>query len=87
MRPHAQEYFTAVHEGDPDEQTAPPEVPQLQWGQGAGGQAVTMCWATAQPPLPSGLDRHCQAPRPRTCHTSNQTTSGAQAAASTLGCL
>lgn len=29
-RAHVQEQFkVAVHEGDPDEQTAPPEVPQL----------------------------------------------------------
>ena len=42
MRPHVQEDFeVAVHEGDPDEQTAPPEVPQLQGVRGPGGQAVT----------------------------------------------
>lgn len=51
MRPHVQEDFeVAVHEGDPDEQTAPPEVPQLQGVRGAGRTGCD----TTQPRCPRG---------------------------------
>lgn len=87
MRPHVQEYFeVAVHEGDPDEQTAPPEVPQLQGGRGPGGQAVTRAGPQHSPTALRAGSPLSSSP-PTACHNPTKTTSGAQAAALTFGVL